>query len=391
MLTPQHPPFRQVASIQFRLMRWGTALAAVLLLAGCADALAALPASMESISPPQPNAAALLPTLTPEPGGQPKIVAGADQPDSGEVRVRPIPLAGPAAQRNAELSGLAWYRDTLILLPQYPAFTEDGQSALYALPKSEIAAFLNGEMPGPLEPRPVAFTDWGVPDALPGFEGYEAIAFAGDRVFVTTEVNNGVETAAYLVGGYVNPDDASIALDASVITYIPPQTGVSNHSDESLLLAPDGTLITLYELNGAEWNPAPLAHRFDAALRPLAPVPFPSVEYRVTDATEIDGDGRFWVINYFFPGDDYLAAAHDPLAAEYGEGATHQAQVQVERLVEYQYDGAQIVRTDRAPVQLHLTLFSRNWEGIVRLDEPGGFLIATDQFPETVLGFVAVP
>ena len=67
-------------------------------------------------------------------------------------------------------------------------------------------------------------------------------------------------------------------------------------------------------------------------LQPLEAPPFPPMEYRITDATPLDANGRFWAINYFFPGDELLIPAADPLAEQYGEGPTHQARVQVERL-----------------------------------------------------------
>jgi hypothetical protein len=149
----------------------GLVLAAVLL-AGCVEALASVPARLEAPAETAPRAADLLPTLTPKPGGTPPALAGAEPETPAGAPVVAIPLAGPPAQRNAELSGLAWYRETLILLPQYPTFTQDGQSAVWALPKAEILAFLDGETPGPLTPRPLTWYDWGVAAALPGFEGY---------------------------------------------------------------------------------------------------------------------------------------------------------------------------------------------------------------------------
>jgi hypothetical protein len=46
---------------------------------------------------------------------------------------------------------------------------------------------------------------------------------------------------------------------------------------------------------------------------------------------------------------------------------------------------------DGPPIQMELTSDdARNWEGLVRLDERG-FLIMTDKFPETILGFVTMP
>ena len=351
-----------------------------------AAACAGLPLDISAIpAPVAPDAlAALLPTLTPEPGATPPIL---DTGAPAETVARGIPLAGPAAQRNAEFSAMAWYGDTLILLPQYPDFTADGQSNAYALPKAQIIAWLDGATAGPLAPTPIAFDYSGVAEWLPGFEGFESLAFDGDIAYATTEVTANGQTAAWLVRGSVDADNATIRLDPSTLVWIPPQTALFNFSDEALLVTPGGGLLTLYEVNGAGWNPSPLAHRFAANLAALEPVPAPATEYRITDATTLDADGRFWVINVYFPGEEFLSAPDDLIAAQYGEGPTHAAQEQVERLLEYAYDGAQVVRTDTPPIQLALTLLARNWEGIARLDDRG-FLLVTDQFPETILAFV---
>lgn len=351
--------------------------------AGCVGApldFSAIPApvSIDAVT-------ALLPTLTPAVGATPPSL---DTGEPRETAVIPIPLAGPAVQRNAEFSAMAWYGDTLILLPQYPSFTGDGQSAAYALPKALILAYLDGQAPGPLTPVPISFDYSGVAEALPGFEGFESLAFDGDWAYATTEVTANGQTAAWLLRGSVDADASLVRLDPASLTYIPPQTGLPNFSDEALLVTPDGGLLSLYEANGAAWNPYPAAHRFTADLQSVDTIPAPATEYRTTDATALDGNGRFWVINMYFPGEAFLAAPEDPIAAQYGKGRTHAAQEQVERLLEYVYDGTQVVRTETPPIQLALTLLARNWEGIARLDERG-FLLVTDQFPETVLGFVA--
>jgi hypothetical protein len=123
----------------------------------------------------------------------------------------------------------------------------------------------------------------------------------------------------------------------------------------------------------------------------LGTLPFPTVEYRVTDATELDDDGRFWVINYFFPGELALRPSEDPIAAAYGEGPTHAARSGVARLLEMQVTAQGVTLVDRPPVQLELGPLSlHNWEGIVRLEDRG-FLLVTDKFPETILGFVPYP
>ena len=68
-------------------------------------------------------------------GQQPKtqtqeLTEGAVQ----EIPVTEIVLTGPLTDRDAEISGMAWYGNILILLPQYPDF--DGGDHFYALPNS---------------------------------------------------------------------------------------------------------------------------------------------------------------------------------------------------------------------------------------------------------------
>jgi len=57
--------------------------------------------------------------------------------------------------------------------------------------------------------------------------------------------------------------------------------------------------------------------------------------------------------------------------------------------VEMKIEEGAIRLVNIAPLYLRLNLdgVSRNWEGIVRLDEIG-FLLITDSFPRTIFGFV---
>ncbi|HSR31602.1 MAG TPA: hypothetical protein VLY63_13635 [Anaerolineae bacterium] len=339
---------------------------------------------------PSPTPISLPPTVpitsTPEP------TAGASGP--AEYPVTEIPLTGPVAASRAEVSGMAWYGDYVILLPQYPDFDGEGDGAVYALSKAELLAYLTGARPGPLEPIPVPFVAPGLAEQIDGYEGYEAIAFLGDRVFLTIEAETAVGMRAYLVSGAIAPDLSSLMLDTATLAEIPAQSPLKNQSDEALLVTGD-RLVTIYEANGAEVNPEPVAHVFDMALAPAGTIPFPNIEYRITDATTLDREERFWAINYFFPGDTELLAENDPLAERYGQGPTHAQNVTVERLVEFQLSETGISLVDTPPIQLELSemllgALGRNWEGLVRLDDLG-FLLVTDLFPETILAFVPAP
>jgi hypothetical protein len=321
-----------------------------------------------------------------------------DEPvEPAEVAPRIISLQGDLMNRGAEVSGMAWWGDRLVIMPQYTNFADSTAHVWYTLPKGEILAWVRGEIDQALTPAPLPVVTNNVPEQIPGYEGFESIKFdEAGGVYLTAEATANWVTAAWLVRGLVPDDGGSVALQTDPITWIEPQSLTLNHSDESLVLTPDNGLFTLYEVNGAAVNTSnvPLAHTFGRDLSARGAIPFPTVEYRVTDATALDADNRFWAINYFFPNDDALAVDADPIAEEYGEGATHAASPQVERLLEFQWLGDRIERTATPPIQLQLSLLSRNWEGIVRLDDGGehlGFLIVTDQFPDTILAFVEMP
>ena len=173
---------------------------------------------------------------------------------------------------------------------------------------------------------------------------------------------------------------------------IEPQANLSNTSDESVMVFGQ-RIVTLYEANGANVNPNPVAHMFNLDMQLVGSLSMPTIEYRITDATQPDQNGLFWAINYFFPGDrEKLKPAEDRLVTQYGQGETHAKSQAVERLVAFQFTEDGIVLAPLAPIQLQLLPDdeARNWEGIARLDDRG-FLLVTDKFPETILAFVANP
>ena len=65
-----------------------------------------------------------LPTQTPLPSATITSLPTPSQtplpPPPQEVPVQVIPLTGPIASPDAQISGMAWYGDTLVILPQYP-------------------------------------------------------------------------------------------------------------------------------------------------------------------------------------------------------------------------------------------------------------------------------
>jgi len=300
--------------------------------------------------------------------------------------VKEIPLSGPVSKARAEISGLAWCGDRLILLPQYPERFGPGQGRLFSISRPEIEKSIKGSEPPPVTPAEIRFIAPGIAEAVPGYDGYEAIAFYGKRVYLAIESNTGSH-GGYLVRGIVSPGCDSVHVDRESMVKIPGQSGVPNASYETLVIA-GKEVVAIHEACGRNVNARPVAHVFDLDLRYLRAVPFPNVEYRITDAAAPDSRGRFRAINYFWKGDmrDYKP--------EPGPHARNSNDVvsSVERLVLFRYTGRSVEIMKEAPLYIHSTSGageSRNWEGIAALDELG-FLLVTDRFPRTILGFVRI-
>ncbi len=309
-----------------------------------------------------------------------------------EQPVRLIPLALDIDK--AQISGLAWHGDNLVILPQYPNWRgTPGDGCVQVLDRAAISAFLYGVSDNPVQPREVPLITSGLEASIPGFQGYEAMAIVGDRVFVTVEAEpeRHKTMLGYIVAGSIEGDIEAIRLHPETLVSVKPQAQVPNASYETLVYAGD-RLIAIYEANGVNVNPQPEAYVLDLAFNHVDTVPFPHLEYRITDATPADEQGRFWAINYFWPGDkrDYTPGP-DAISQRWGIGPTHARTGAVERLVQFQYSESGITLVDRPPIQLRLldVDHSRNWEGLVPFDDEG-FLIITDEFPETLLGFVSL-
>lgn len=316
--------------------------------------------------------------------------AVADSAHAVEADIVSLPLGAPLNQDDMEISGLAWKGDTLVVLPQYPSrHTSDGTFQAYGLTRTDIEHARTSASAAALQPIPIPIRPRGLRRDALSYEGCEAIAFANGRVYVLIEAHRNDIMRGFLLTGSA-PSTDTMTVDVRMPHVIPAQAPLANMAYEALTVWHD-TLLALYEANGGQVNPKPKAHQFNAAAEPVGAIPFPALEYRLTDATSVDADGRFWVTNYFYPGErDVLVPATDSLRLQSNIGATHDTSDVVERLVEYEYRGSEIVRTETPPLWLKLDGGTgRNWEGVVRFGN--GFLIATDQYPHSMLAYVEPP
>lgn len=309
-------------------------------------------------------------------------------PEAEETPVQVIPLVGPLGKPESRISGMAWVNDLLVILPADPSFMGDSNSpALFAIPEGDILGFLSGINTSGVYPFQIAFDDSGLSTQLSGFRGYQALAYSGGRFYFIVEADTANGRRNYLVSGVMQSDLSSIVLDASKVVEIPSQSGANTFRT---LLIIGAELVAIPQSNQLAGTPS--AQRFDLSLNYLGSALFPVLDYLTTDASGLNSDNHFWVINRYAPGDPMPMTVPDSLAQRYGEGVTHQLSDITERLVEIAWTASsttpEMSLVNQSPLQLELWMKgARNWQALVRL-EGRGLLIATSQSPETILGFI---
>jgi len=304
-----------------------------------------------------------------------------------EVLPIEILLTGEATERSLEMSGLAWYNNYLILMPQY---VNESKPRFYYLKKSTINDWLNGNKEKPLNPSKI---DIIMPDyfnSIKGYQGFEAICFIGNKAYLIIETKNNDSMQSFIVKGSMDIKNKTLIIDPEKKVEILLPVNIKNMGYESILKY-KYRLMVLFEANGINVNSDPKASFYNSSLKQKGHISFPNIEYRITDATELDDQGRFWAINFFWPGEKKrLNPGKDLVLNNTVKGETHQEFEHVERLVEFKIDGKNIYKTNSLPIQLKLNQNSRNWEGVVRMENKG-FLMIVDEHPRTILAFIKKP
>jgi len=304
-----------------------------------------------------------------------------------ETEVIQIKLSGESAEKRAELSGLCWYGDRLILLPQYPNIFNSDFGKIFYIDRNEITNYLSSSDPPPINVNYFTIDLSDFEDFFGFGSGFEAVTTIKDTAFFTIESLNQGDTESILVKGIIDTVNNKILLDRSTVSKDPINLFIHNISDESILTYQD-KIIPIYEVYGRNKNKNPHVSLFNSNLINVGNIKFPNIEYRITDVTNVDKDGKFWAINYFFPGDlNKLNPEKDSLIINFGIGLSHSKAKTIERLVEFQIKNNGISLINKKPIYLRLQdNQSRNWEGISRFDN--GFLVVTDTFPETIFAFI---
>ena len=301
---------------------------------------------------------------------------------AGEIQYQSILLSGLITNPKQEISGMDLYNDQIMLLP------ENLGGFLYMISKDEILNVLEKKDRIFIEPKQPAFHTPDYSKSIPGFEGLEAIAFNGNNVYITLESKDDETMRGYLAWGTIDPTTKEVTIPNENILELETPIQVNNMTFESLLIHNDHVIL-FYETQGINLQKSVWQYRVSLADFSVSKIEFPNIEYRITDVSRMDDQNHFWAINYFWPGDaKYLKPAPDPILMKIKEGKSHQNSDVVERLIEFEFNEDKIQLSGREPIQIELNeKASRNWEALVRLDDRG-FLVATDKYPEMILGFI---
>ena len=133
-----------------------------------------------------------------------------DQFLAQEILPIEIPLLGEASERNLEMSGLAWYKDNLILMPQY---VNESTPAFYFLTKSSLRNWLNGDRREPLTPQRIDVVMPDYDNLIKGYQGFEAICFNGKDAYLTMESKFNDKMKSFIVKGKINMKNKSLEIE----------------------------------------------------------------------------------------------------------------------------------------------------------------------------------
>ncbi len=305
-----------------------------------------------------------------------------------ETTVKMIALTAPWNAAIAEYSGLTWCDDKLVLLPQYPKrLNESKESRLPFISKKQIRDYLQSDSPAAIEPQTLLLEENGLRESMTHFDGFEAIACHRQELWIASEVINlfeGYETV--LAKATIDWAEKTASIDSETLVAIESQSGMVNKSEEALTIYKSQPL-ALHEVNDSRLVKKISGKLLDTKTNNIIELDFPSIAFRITDATSVDEQNRFWVMNYKYSGDDFSRNAPDEIANLYGLGESHKRYYNLERLLEVEITSAGIELVEQAPIQLKMDdVEGRNWEGLVRF-ENRGFLMVTDKHPKTLFGF----
>ena len=294
--------------------------------------------------------------------------------------IREILLAGEITNPDNEISGMDWYKEQLYLLP------ENATDHLFIISKKQIKEYLLSNNPKAITPKKIKLISPNYQSLIKGFDGFEAIAFTDDNVILSIEVKTKENNmTGYIAWGTCNFSTNELYFEKQSLKEVTTPIQIKNMAFESIVVHKNNAIL-LYEANGINLQKNVEHSKISLDDYSLSKIDGFNIEYRITDATALDSDNKFWCINYFWPGEkDKLKPGKDIYLEKVSSNHSLES---IERIIELEIKDEMISMSGSEPIQLFSKSdSSRNWEGIVRY-EKDSFLIVTDKYPRMILGLV---
>ena len=159
-----------------------------------------------------------------------------------ETFIQEIKLEGLITNPKEEISGMDWYGEKLFLLP------ENLGGYLFMLSKNKIREhIILGR--GSLKPKKTIFNPPDYSKSILGFDGFEALAFDENDVYISIEAEQGGRMVGSLAWGSINPNSFEINIGEKNIQKVENPIQIDNLSFESII-SHNKKLLLLYEANG---------------------------------------------------------------------------------------------------------------------------------------------
>ena len=183
-----------------------------------------------------------------------------------------LKIGGPIKNSDEEVSGMDWYNDNLILLP------ENLNGYVFAIKKAELDSRINGNDTTTIFPEQIKLNTPNYKELVPGFDSFEAIAFRGYEVYLTIEVKFADSMSCLLARGHIDEKTLEITVPEQNLTVIDVPTYVDNMSYESLVIDKD-RVIALFEANGDSLIKSPYALSINSSGNDVIKYPLSSINY----------------------------------------------------------------------------------------------------------------
>ena len=124
-----------------------------------------------------------------------------------EAKVQEIKLSGLITDKKQEISGMDWYQDRLFLLP------ENMGGFLFSISKGEVLNAIKSGKKLPVTPKKTRFKTPDYSSLIKGFDGFEAIAFNRNKIYITIEAEHDGEMVSYLVWGKIDSKSLEVVIN----------------------------------------------------------------------------------------------------------------------------------------------------------------------------------